>query len=67
MHRYPKLYVPEEIIELGGEEQLTSNDFVINEFDWMTITLWVLLGVGIIVLLYFCWYLLKEVNAKSSE
>ncbi|MEQ4624794.1 DUF3999 family protein [Providencia manganoxydans] len=67
MHRYPELSVSNEIIELGGEEQLTSNISAEGYFDWMTGILWGLLGFGILILVYFCWYLIKEINSKSSK
>lgn len=67
MDRYPELSVSNEIIELGGEDLLTSSNPAESYFDWMTGALWVLLGFGIIVLLYFCWYLVKEINSKNSK
>ncbi|EOI7706113.1 DUF3999 family protein [Providencia vermicola] len=67
MHNYPELSLAKEVIELGGEEQLTINGSEGNNFDWMILVIWLLLGIGIIALLYFCWYLLREINTKSTK
>lgn len=67
MSVYPVAYPEAETINLGGVERLTANNPVDESANWMTIALWVLLFIGIIVLLYFCWYLLKEVNSGNKN
>lgn len=67
MNRYPELYATGKTIELGGEEKLTKVEQLEGGSNWMTIALWILLFIGIVVLLYFCWYLLKEVNSSNKN
>lgn len=67
MHQYPELYPSHNIIELGGGKQLKENNYAGKNFDWMVSALWGLLGVGVAVLLYFCWYLLREINSKNPK
>lgn len=66
MANYPELFLDNTVIELGGVDRLTATEPVDDNFNWLTITLWALLFVGILVLLYFCWYLLKEVNSSDK-
>ena len=66
MTNYPQLFLDNTIIELGGVDRLTITEVVDGSFNWLTITLWVLLFVGILVLIYFCWYLLREVNSTDK-
>ncbi|MDR2227107.1 MAG: DUF3999 domain-containing protein, partial [Providencia sp.] len=67
MSNYPVAYPETEIVPLGGVERLTTTDPADESSNWLTIALWVLLFIGIIVLLYFCWYLLKEVNSGNKD
>ncbi|HGN1705274.1 TPA: DUF3999 family protein [Providencia rettgeri] len=67
MENYPEIYPNSTVLELGGIERLTATVPVSNELNWMTISLWVLLFAGIIILLYFCWYLLNEVNSSKKS
>lgn len=67
MAHYPELYATDKVIELGGVERLNSIELVDDDVNWMTIALWVLLFVGIIALLYFCWYLFKEINSSDKD
>ena len=67
MARYPELHVTDKLIELGGMERLSSTKSVEDSFNWMTIALWALLFIGIIALLYFCWYLFKEINSSDKN
>ncbi|MGX2016885.1 DUF3999 family protein [Providencia huashanensis] len=66
MSYYPQLYPNNEVIELGGAERLTVAKQVDDTSNWITVSLWVLLFLGILALLYFCWYLLKEVNSTNK-
>ncbi|MEX6225733.1 hypothetical protein AB6F55_13485 [Providencia hangzhouensis] len=66
MSHYPQLYPNNEVIELGGAERLTVAKQVDDTSNWITVSLWVLLFLGILALLYFCWYLLKEVNSTNK-
>ncbi|EOE5319111.1 DUF3999 family protein [Providencia rettgeri] len=66
MTNYPQLFLDNTVIELGGVDRLTATDAVDDNFNWLTITLWVLLFIGILVLGYFCWYLLREVNSSDK-
>ncbi|HEM8291372.1 TPA: DUF3999 family protein [Providencia stuartii] len=67
MSSYPVTYPDAEIVPLGGIERLTATDLVDEGPNWLTISLWILLFIGIVVLLYFCWYLLKEVNSGNKN
>ncbi|MCW2255215.1 hypothetical protein M2263_001306 [Providencia alcalifaciens] len=67
MHQYPELHSSHEIIELGEKKQLKANSSNDHVHDWLVIALWCLLGVGVAALLYFCWYLLREINSKNSK
>ncbi|WP_369311586.1 DUF3999 family protein [Providencia rettgeri] len=67
MSSYPLAYLDSEIVNLGGIERLTATDAAEENSNWMTISLWGLLFIGIVVLLYFCWYLLKEVNSGNKQ
>lgn len=67
MSSYPVAYPDAEIVPLGGVERLTATNPVDEGSNWLTIALWALLFIGIVVLLYFCWYLLKEVNSGNKN
>ncbi|ENU1229163.1 DUF3999 family protein [Providencia rettgeri] len=66
MTNYPQLFLDNTIIELGGVDRLTSVEEADDNFNWLTMTLWILLFIGILALIYFCWYLLKEVNSSDK-
>lgn len=67
MANYPEIYPNNTVLELGGVGRLTATEEVDEGLNWMTIGLWILLFAGIVVLLYFCWFLLKEVNSSNRS
>lgn len=67
MDDFPEITTTGKVLELGGVEKRTQDKPVEEGLHWMTIALWLLLVVGIFALLYFCWYLFKEVGSSNKS
>ncbi|MTC60730.1 DUF3999 family protein [Providencia rustigianii] len=66
MSRYPEITTEGKLLTLGGVEKRTQTEMVQDNFNWMVIALWALLFMGIVGLLYLCWYLFKQVNSSNG-